>query len=159
MHQGGAFECVMRQRIGHFSRGNLLLVGVAALRVNRLTRPLPRGLHHSNVRVTVKHHELVTVFPQRLVQGHHALHHEARTVFAHALGAPAPSRRVRLHEGKNRLVRIRTEGRQGRVVFQPQVFSKPIQSSHHNSSIRFKFISAVSSNACCFSGAILSHVR
>ena len=34
------------------------------------------------------------------------------------------------------------------------IFSKPIQCSHHNSSIRFKFISAVSSNACCFSGAI-----
>ena len=132
---------------------------VAALRVNRLTRPLPRGLHHSNIRVTVQHHELVAVFPQRMVQGHHALRHEARTVFAHALGAPAPSRRVRLHKDKNRLVRVRTEGRQGRIVFQPQVFSKPIQCSHHNSSIRFKFISAVSSSACCFSGAILSHVR
>ena len=159
MHQGGTFKRIMGQRIGHFRRGNLLLMRVAALRIHRLAAPLPRGLHHSNVRIAGKHHELVAVFPERLVQGHHALRHEARTVFAHAPGAPAPSRRIRLHEGKNRLVRIRTEGRQGRVVFQTQVFSKPIQCSHHNSSIRFKFISAVSSNACCFSGAILSHVR
>ena len=67
VHQGSTFECVMGQRIGHFRRGNFLLVGVAALRVDRLTRPLPSSLHHNIVRITVQHHELVAVFPERLV--------------------------------------------------------------------------------------------
>jgi len=159
VHQGGAFKRVKRQRIGHLCCGNLLLMGVAALRVDRLTRPLSSGFHHSNVWIAVEDHQLIAVFPERLVQGHHALCHEPGAVLTHAFGASAPAVGCGHHKSKNRLVRVRAQGRQGRIVFQPHVFSKPIQRSHHNSSIRFKFISAVSSSACCFSGAILSHVR
>ena len=149
----------MRNHFGN-GLGRLgFLAGVATLGKYRFTIPFLRHLQDTLDRIAMKNAQLLSNSSQFTVQIRQALEHEPSAVVAHSFLSLTPFGAGGNDKNKHRLFRLLSHGRECWIIQQAQIFSKPIQGAHHNSSIRFKFIAAVSRSARCFSGSMRSHVR
>ena len=158
MHKGRSFHHMMRNHCGNgFGRLGFLAC-VATLGKYRLTIPFLRRLQDTLDRIALKNSQLLANSSQFTVQIRQALKHEPAAVVTHSLLSLAPFRAAGNDKNKHRLIRFLSHGRECWIIQQTQIFSKPIKGAHHSSSIRFKFIAAVSRSARCFSGSMRSHV-